>query len=60
MLNIGITGGIGVGKTTVCRIFETLNIPVYYSDDRAKRLMTGNKKGGNASTLYLTLNSLNS
>jgi len=44
MLNIGITGGIGVGKTTVCRIFETLNIPVYYSDDRAKRLMTGNKK----------------
>jgi dephospho-CoA kinase len=44
MLNIGITGGIGVGKTTVCRIFETLDIPVYYSDYRAKRLMTGNKK----------------
>ena len=44
MLNIGITGGIGVGKTTVCRIFETLDIPIYYSDERAKRLMTGNKK----------------
>lgn len=44
MLNIGITGGIGVGKTTVCKIFETLDIPVYYSDDRAKRLMTGNRK----------------
>jgi len=44
MLNVGITGGIGVGKTTVCKIFETLDIPVYYSDDRAKRLMTGNRK----------------
>lgn len=43
MLNVGITGGIGVGKTTVCRIFETLGIPVYYADDRAKRIMTGNK-----------------
>lgn len=40
MLKIGITGGIGSGKTTVCQIFETLGIPVYYADDRAKRLMT--------------------
>ena len=39
MLKIGITGGIGSGKTTVCRIFEMLNIPVYYADDRAKWLM---------------------
>ncbi len=39
-LKIGITGGIGSGKTTVCRIFETLGIPVYYADDRAKALMT--------------------
>lgn len=36
---IGITGGIGSGKTTVCRIFETLGIPVYYADVRAKSLM---------------------
>lgn len=36
---IGITGGIGSGKTTVCRIFETLGIPVYYADERAKWLM---------------------
>ncbi|MEZ4986431.1 MAG: dephospho-CoA kinase [Saprospiraceae bacterium] len=36
---IGITGGIGSGKTTVCRIFEVLGIPVYYADDRAKWLM---------------------
>ena len=38
-LKIGITGGIGSGKTTVCHIFETLGIPVYYADDRAKALM---------------------
>jgi dephospho-CoA kinase len=40
ILKIGITGGIGSGKTTVCSIFETLGIPIYYADDRAKRLMT--------------------
>ncbi|MEM9920627.1 MAG: dephospho-CoA kinase [Bacteroidota bacterium] len=39
MLKVGITGGIGSGKTTACRIFETLGIPVYYADNRAKQLM---------------------
>ncbi len=39
-LRVGITGGIGSGKTTVCRIFEVLEIPVYYADERAKWLMT--------------------
>jgi dephospho-CoA kinase len=39
MLKIGITGGIGSGKTVVAKVFETLGIPVYYSDDAAKRLM---------------------
>lgn len=39
MLKIGITGGIGSGKTTVCNLFELLNIPVYYADPRAKHLM---------------------
>lgn len=34
-----ITGNIGSGKTTVCRIFERLGIPVYYADAAAKRLM---------------------
>lgn len=32
MLKIGITGGIGSGKTTVCRIFECLGVPVFYAD----------------------------
>ncbi len=39
MLKIGLTGGIGSGKTTVAKIFEILGIPVYYSDDAAKRIM---------------------
>lgn len=39
MLKVGITGGIGSGKTTVCKIFETLGIPVYYADLRAKEIM---------------------
>jgi dephospho-CoA kinase len=39
MLKIGITGGIGSGKSVVAKVFETLGIPVYYADDAAKRLM---------------------
>lgn len=39
MLRIGITGGIGSGKSTVARIFQSLGIPVYSSDIEAKRLM---------------------
>ncbi len=39
MLLIGLTGGIGSGKTTVARIFEVLGIPVYYADAAAKRIM---------------------
>lgn len=38
-LKIGITGGIGAGKSTVCRIFEQLGVPVYFADVRAKELM---------------------
>ncbi len=44
MLKVGITGGMGSGKTTVCNIFETLGIPVYYADDRAKYLMTNDEE----------------
>ncbi len=47
-LRVGITGGIGSGKSTVCQIFQTLDVPVYYADIRAKWLMQYNddlKKG---------------
>jgi len=36
-LTIGLTGGIGSGKTTVARQFEALGIPVFYSDEEAKK-----------------------
>lgn len=35
-LNIALTGNIGSGKTTICRIFQALQIPVYFSDEKAK------------------------
>ena len=44
MLRVGITGGIGSGKTTVCSIFEKLGIPVYYADSRAKELVNTNSE----------------
>jgi len=43
MLKIGLTGGIGSGKSLVCRVFETLGIPVYYADKEAKKLMWRDK-----------------
>ncbi len=43
MLQVGITGGIGSGKTTVCQIFERMGVPVYYADVRAKELMETDK-----------------
>jgi dephospho-CoA kinase len=42
MLSIGLTGGIGSGKSTIARIFEILGVPVYYADKRAKWLMENN------------------
>lgn len=39
MLKIGITGGIGTGKSVVCRLFQVLGVPVYDSDSRAKWVM---------------------
>jgi len=44
LIKVGITGGIGSGKTTVCAIFERLGVPVYYSDKRAKDLMQEDKQ----------------
>jgi dephospho-CoA kinase len=38
-LKLGVTGGIGSGKTTVCRIFEVLGIPVFSADDEARVIM---------------------
>ncbi len=40
MIKLGITGGIGSGKTTVAHILEDFGVPVYYADDKAKELMS--------------------
>lgn len=42
MMKVGITGGIGSGKSTVCRLFAQRGIAVYDSDSEAKRLMSDN------------------
>lgn len=39
MLKVGVTGGIGSGKSTACRMFAVLGIPVFSSDDESKRLL---------------------
>jgi dephospho-CoA kinase len=39
---VGITGGIGSGKSSVCKAFEALGWPVYQSDDAAKNLLSSN------------------
>lgn len=44
MLKIGITGGIGSGKSTVCKVFGQLGIPVYNADLRARELMNTDAK----------------
>ncbi len=36
---IGLTGGIGSGKTTIAKHFASLGVPVYIADDEAKKLM---------------------
>lgn len=40
---VGLTGGIGSGKSTVASMFEALGIPVYIADDKAKALMNSSK-----------------
>ena len=44
MLKIGLTGGIGSGKSTVAKVFKTLGIHVYHADLEARRLMENNPK----------------
>ncbi|MBK7466769.1 MAG: dephospho-CoA kinase [Saprospiraceae bacterium] len=42
MLIVGLTGGIGSGKSTVAKIFNTIGIPIYNSDIEAKNLIHSN------------------
>lgn len=42
MIKVGITGGIGSGKTHICKLLELMNFPVYYSDTESKRIQNEN------------------
>lgn len=42
VLKLGVTGGIGSGKTSVCRVFRVLGIPVFSADPEAKEIMDSN------------------
>ena len=44
MKKIGITGGIGSGKTYVASVFQSLGIPIFYADIKSKKLMTSSEK----------------
>lgn len=44
MISVGITGGIGSGKTVVSKILESLGYPVFNSDDKAKELLNSNEE----------------
>ena len=44
MIRVGVTGGIGSGKSTVCRLFAERGVPVYDSDREAKRLMAEDER----------------
>ena len=39
MIKVGITGGMGSGKTTISKVFETFGVPVFYADIEAKKLL---------------------
>ncbi|MDN3494004.1 dephospho-CoA kinase [Winogradskyella bathintestinalis] len=43
MVVVGLTGGIGSGKTTILNYFHSLGIPIYIADDEAKALMNRSK-----------------
>lgn len=39
MIKLGLTGGIGSGKTTIAKVFQELGAPVYFADDEAKKFL---------------------
>jgi len=65
MIKVGITGGIGSGKTIICKVIETMGYPVYYADEKAKFLINTNKniisalKNKFGDDIYSSVNLLN-
>ena len=44
MVQLGLTGGIGSGKTLVCSVLEKFGVPVYYADTEARRLLNSDEE----------------
>jgi dephospho-CoA kinase len=44
MIKVGVTGGIGSGKSTVCKILECLGVPVFRADEEGRRLLSEDKE----------------
>ena len=65
MLKVGITGGIGSGKSTICQVFSELGIPIYNADSETKQLYFTNQPlklqliDAFGDQFYLTPNELN-
>lgn len=53
MIRVGVTGNIGSGKSTVCKLFSVLGIPVYHADERAKWLLENDNAIVNAVKILL-------
>jgi len=43
ILKLGVTGGLGSGKTPICKVFAVLGIPVFSADDEAKRIQDNDR-----------------
>ncbi|MGM0497625.1 MAG: dephospho-CoA kinase [Bacteroidota bacterium] len=43
MIKVGVTGGIGSGKTLICQVFEKLGAPVFYADQEARKILNHDK-----------------
>lgn len=43
VFRLGVTGGIGSGKTTICKVFAALGIPVFYADHEARLVMDNDR-----------------
>ena len=43
MIKVGVTGGIGSGKTLICQIFEKIGMPVFYADSEARKILNHDK-----------------
>jgi dephospho-CoA kinase len=41
-ISVGITGGIGSGKSFICQIIDTMGYPVFYADNQAKKILSSN------------------